>query len=104
VLLAPEDEALNLACWSQDDWALSGILQFFKGMEQLELLVQPSDFELTSIEAPSNASNQPEVIGPILTRLKLRITFFDQDSKDGKGFGSDSEASELGKKGEPPPA
>jgi len=26
VLLAPEDEALNLACWSQDDWALSNLV------------------------------------------------------------------------------
>ncbi len=26
VLLAAEDEALNLACWSQDDWALSNLV------------------------------------------------------------------------------
>ncbi len=70
-----------------------GLLQFLRGMEQLELLVQPSDLELTAVEGPANASDQPVLIAPPRTRLKLRLTFFDKASKDGKGSGSDSEAS-----------
>ena len=82
-----------------------GLLQFLKGMEQLELLVQPSDLELTAIEDPANASDQSLLVsGPPRTRLKLRLTFFDQASKVDNGPGSLSEASEMRKKGQPPPS
>ena len=81
-----------------------GLLKFMRGMEQLELLVQPSDLELTALDDSANASDASVTIGSPRTRLKLRLTFFDQASKDGKGSGGDSEASETGNKREPPPA
>ena len=80
-----------------------GLLKFMRGMEQLELLVQPSDLELTALDDSANASDASVTIESPRTRLKLRLTFFDQASKDGKGSGSDLEASEMGKKREPPP-
>jgi type IV pilus assembly protein PilO len=58
-----------------------GLLQFLRGMEQLELLVQPSDLELTAFDDPANASEQPVINRLSRTRLKLRLTFFDQLSK-----------------------
>ena len=81
-----------------------GLLKFMRGMEQLELLVQPSDLELTALDDSANASDASVTIGSPRTRLKLRLTFFDQASNDGKGSGGDSEASEMGNKREPPPA
>ena len=81
-----------------------GLLQFLRGMEQLELLVQPSDLELTAMEDPASASDQPALIAPPRTRLKLRLTFFDQASKDGNGFATDKETSELDSRGQPPPS
>ena len=83
-----------------------GLLQFLRGMEQLELLVQPSDLELTAIEEqePVNASDQPLVIGPPRTRLKLRLTFFDQAPQDGNGSASDAETSVTGSGGQSPPS
>ena len=81
-----------------------GLLQFLRGMEQLELLVQPSDLELTAVEDPANASDQPLVIGPPRTRLKLRLTFFDQAPQDGNGSASDAETSVTGSGGQSPPS
>ena len=81
-----------------------GLLQFLRGMEQLELLVQPSDLELTAIENPANAPDQPVVIGPPRTRLKLRLTFFDQASKDANPSASDSATSGTGSRGQSPPS
>ena len=81
-----------------------GLLQFLRGMEQLELLVQPSDLELTAMEDPANTSDQTVVIGPPRTRLKLRLSFFDQASKDGNPSASDSPTSEMGSRGSSPPS
>ena len=81
-----------------------GLLQFLRGMEQLELLVQPSDLELTAVESPASASDQPALIAAPRTRLKLRLTFFDKASKDGNGSATDTETSELDSRGQPPPS
>ena len=81
-----------------------GLLQFLRGMEQLELLVQPSDLELTAVEGPASASDQPALIAAPRTRLKLRLTFFDQASKDDNGSATDAEISELDSRGQPPPS
>ena len=81
-----------------------GLLQFLRGMEQLELLVQPSDLELTAIENPANASDQPVFTGPPRTRLKLRLTFFDQASKDANPSASDSSTSDTGSREQSPPS
>ena len=81
-----------------------GLLQFLKGMEQLELLVQPSDLELTALGNPVNASDQPVVIGPPRTRLKMRLTFFDPASKDANGSGSGADNAAMGKRRQSPPS
>ena len=79
-----------------------GLLQFLRRMELLELLVQPSDLELTALEAPDEAEDQPVITGPARTRLKLRLTFFDQSPKTVNGASGPNE--ELGKpEGNPPP-
>ena len=79
-----------------------GLLQFLRQMELLEILVQPSDLELTALEAPSKAEDQQVSIGPPRTRLKLTLTFFDQASKTVKGASSSSGSSEINAKAEPP--
>jgi type IV pilus assembly protein PilO len=53
-----------------------GVLQFLRAMEQLELLVQPSDLELKAVPPETNADEAPA--GPPLTELKLRLSFFDK--------------------------
>jgi len=70
-----------------------GLLQFLRRMEELELLVQPSDLELTALEAPPADEDQPAVIGAHRTRLKLRLTFFDAALMPGDAAGSKSKAS-----------
>ena len=72
-----------------------GLLQFLRDMEQLELLVQPSDLVLTGLEDPATATNQPAVIVRPRTRLKLRLTFFDRVARDREGSASDVEKSEM---------
>ena len=79
-----------------------GLLQFLRQMELLELLVQPSDLELTALEAPGEAEDQPESIGSPRTRLKLRLTFFDQASDANDGSGRVTSSSEIRNKEEPP--
>ena len=62
-----------------------GVLQFLRAMEQLELLVQPSDLELRAVPPETNADGAPA--GPPLTELKLRLSFFDKSTdgdRDGK--------------------
>ena len=54
----------------------TGVLQFLRAMETLELLVQPSDLELKAVPLQTNAEGVPE--GPALTELKLRLSFFDK--------------------------
>ena len=58
-----------------------GLLQFLRGMERLELLVQPSDLELNAVEAPDQSEDQETILAAPRTRLKLRLTFFDQAAK-----------------------
>jgi type IV pilus assembly protein PilO len=53
-----------------------GVLAFLRAMEQLELLVQPSDLELKAVPPETNADGAPA--GPPLTELKLRLSFFDK--------------------------
>ena len=73
-----------------------GLLQFLRRMEQLELLVQPSDLELTALDDPAEAEDQPVTLGLPRTQLKLRLTFFDQSTKVGTSSGGDAEVSEMG--------
>ena len=80
------------------------LLQFLRGMEELELLVQPSDLELTALGNPATASDQPVVIGPPRTRLKMRLTFFDQAPKDANGSGSGADNAAMGKRRQSPPS
>ena len=53
-----------------------GVLAFLRAMEQLELLVQPSDLELKAVPPETSADEAPA--GPPLTELKLRLSFFDK--------------------------
>ena len=53
-----------------------GVLAFLRAMEQLELLVQPSDLELKAVPPDVNAEGLPA--GPPMTELKLRLSFFDK--------------------------
>ncbi len=53
-----------------------GMLQFLRAMEKLELLVQPSDLELKAVSPESKDDGPP--VGPPLTELKLRLSFFDK--------------------------
>ena len=69
-----------------------GLLQFLRRMEQLELLVQPSDLELTALEEPPADGDQLAVIGAPRTRLKLRLTFFDAALSPGDAADSKSKA------------
>ena len=88
----------------QVEGVYQGLQQFLRRMEQLELLVQPSDLELTAMEDPASAADESASIGPPLTKLKLRLTFFDQASSEANSSGLDSEGSEMGNKGAPPPS
>lgn len=78
-----------------------GLLQFLRRMELLELLVQPSDLELTALEADVDA-DQKVIVGPSRTRLKLRLTFFDQASKPGNPSGRGTSSSEMRDQPDPP--
>ena len=88
----------------QVEGAYQGLLQFLRRMEQLELLVQPSDLELTAVEDPADAEDPSVKVVPPRTTLKLRLTFFDQSTKAGASSGRDAEVSEMGNQGEPPPS
>ena len=79
-----------------------GLLKFLRGMEQLELLVQPSDLELTALEAPAEVEGQSVKIDLPRTRLKLRLTFFDSVSKAGDGALRSTGSSDTKGKGEQP--
>ena len=52
-------------------------------MEQLELLVQPSDLELVALDDASQASDadDQQPAAPPRTRLKLKLTFFDKTAE-----------------------
>ena len=79
-----------------------GLLKFLREMEQLKLLVQPSDLELTALENPANTSDQAVTSGSPRTRLKLKLTFFDQASNPVNGATSSSGSTEMKAKGDPP--
>ena len=53
---------------------------FLRRMESLQLLVQPSDLALQSLEGKVDAKTPGVVIKP-LTQLKLRLSFFDRVAK-----------------------
>ena len=63
----------------------SGLLAFLRQMEQLELLVQPSDLELEALDDSSESSDddEPKPDAAPRTRLKLRLTFFDKTAQPG---------------------
>jgi type IV pilus assembly protein PilO len=88
----------------QVEGSYQGLQQFLRRMEQLELLVQPSDLELNAVTDSAAAVDQSVRIGPPRTKLKLRLSFFDLALKDANGSGPDSDNAEMGKKGEPPPS
>ena len=50
---------------------------FLRRMESLQLLVQPSDLALQSLEGKVDAKT-PGVVNQTLTQLKLRLSFFDR--------------------------
>ena len=79
-----------------------GLLQFLRRMERLELLVQPSDLELTALEAPDPSENQAMILALPRTRLKLRLTFFDQAAKAVNGASGRSQGKSQ-PDGNPPP-
>ena len=60
-----------------------GLLSFLRRMEQLELLVQPSDLELVALDDASQASDadDQQPAAPPRTRLKLKLTFFDKTAE-----------------------
>ena len=60
-----------------------GLLSFLRRMEQLELLVQPSDLELVALADPTESSDEDDSkpAGPPRTRLKLKLTFFDKTAE-----------------------
>ena len=86
----------------QVDGPYQGLLQFLRRMELLELQVQPSDLELTAVEAPDEAEDQPVNIGPPRTRLKLRLTFFDQAPKVDNASGRDEGTAGMRDGAQPP--
>ncbi len=66
---------------------------FLRGIEALQLVVQPSDLELTALD-PKKGREDDVVKGPALTQLKLKLTFYDKASvpdKQGKRKILDSE-------------
>lgn len=60
-----------------------GLLAFLRRMEQLELLVQPSDLELVALAETLQRSDDDDSkpAGPPRTRLKLKLNFFDKSSQ-----------------------
>ena len=81
----------------QVDGPYVGLLQFLRRMEQLELLVQPGDLELTALEQQEPAGDeQAAPIGPPRTRLKLTLNFFDQAVGADGDVGSDEAAGSDG--------
>ena len=85
---APKDPLAKLgyqktAVLLQAEGPYPGLLSFLRRMEQLELLVQPSDLELVAVDDASQASddNDQRPAAPPRTRLKLRLTFYDQTAE-----------------------
>ena len=82
----------------QVDGPYLGLLQFLRRMEQLELLVQPIDLELTALDQPEPAGDeQAAPIAPPRTRLKLTLNFFDKaDGAVGADAAAGSDGSASG--------
>jgi len=82
----------------QVDGPYVGLLQFLRRMEQLELLVQPGDLELTALEQQEPAGDeQAAPIAPPRTRLKLTLNFFDKaDGAVGADAAAGSDGSASG--------
>ena len=81
----------------QVDGPYVGLLQFLRRMEQLELLVQPVDLELTALEQQEPADDeQTGPISPPRTRLKLTLNFFDKAADSDGAVGSDEAAGSDG--------
>ena len=51
---------------------------FLRRMEALELLVQSSDLEIRGVEVERSDAKKAAAPGPVLTQLKLRLSFYDQ--------------------------
>lgn len=51
---------------------------FLRRMEALELLVQSSDLEIRGVEVERSDANKATASAPVLTQLKLRLSFYDQ--------------------------
>ena len=81
----------------QVDGPYVGLLQFLRRMEQLELLVQPGDLELTALEQQEpDGDEQTGPISPPRTRLKLTLNFFDKAADSDGAVGSDEAAGSDG--------
>ena len=85
---APKDPLAKLgyqktAVLLQAEGPYPGLLSFLRRMEQLELLVQPSDLELVALDDVSQASDadDQQPAAPPRTRLKLKLTFFDKTTE-----------------------
>lgn len=53
------------------------VLAFLRRMESLDLLVRPSDLELNGVESGTAGAASADAAGPVLTELKLRLSFYD---------------------------
>ena len=81
----------------QVDGPYAGLLQFLRRMEQLELLVQPIDLELTALDPQEPVGDeQAAPIAPPRTRLKLTLNFFDKAVEAGGAVGADAAAGSDG--------
>lgn len=74
-------EALGYAITSvllQVRGSYPNVLAFLRRMESLDLLVRPSDLELNGVASATDApAGADEATGPVLTELKLRLSFYD---------------------------
>ena len=85
---APKDPLAELgyqktAVLLQAQGPYPGLLAFLRRMEQLELLVQPSNLKLKALDDASQASNKDDQqpAAPPRTQLKLRLTFYDKTAE-----------------------
>ncbi|WP_413358721.1 hypothetical protein [Prochlorococcus sp. MIT 1201] len=56
---------------------------FLRGIEALQLVVQPSELELTALD-PKQGPEEDVLTGPAITQLKLKLTFYDKASVPAK--------------------
>lgn len=56
---------------------------FLRGIEALQLVVQPSDLELTALD-PKQGPEDDATTRPALTQIKLKLTFYDKRSAPAK--------------------